>query len=96
LGSQKFSPDNITLFKIDKTNKLKHHYNSKFEETISIKNVYNRMLSYDASSWHCANNYWTDNEPRLCQLFFVYKLSLCNTAPSLVRLQQNPDFLWNT
>jgi hypothetical protein len=32
LGSQKFSPDDISLFKIEKTNKLKHHYTSKFEE----------------------------------------------------------------
>ncbi len=42
LGSQKFSPDNITLFKIEKTNKLKHHYTSKFEE---IQKEYQKLMN---------------------------------------------------
>jgi hypothetical protein len=41
LGSQKFSPDDITLFKIEKTNKLKHHYTSKFEE---IQKEYQKLM----------------------------------------------------
>ena len=32
IGSQKFSPDDIQLFKIEKTSKLKHHFTSKFSE----------------------------------------------------------------
>ena len=32
LGSQKFSPDDISLFKMEKASKLKNHYNSKFVE----------------------------------------------------------------
>jgi hypothetical protein len=42
LGSQNFSPDNITLFKIEKTNKLKHHYTSKFEE---IQKEYQKLMN---------------------------------------------------
>lgn len=42
LGSQKFSPDDITLFKIEKTNKLKHHYTSKFEE---IQKEYQKLMN---------------------------------------------------
>lgn len=41
IGSQKFSPDDITLFKIEKTNKLKHHYTSKFEE---IQKEYQKLM----------------------------------------------------
>jgi hypothetical protein len=41
LGSQNFSPDDITLFKIEKTNKLKHHYTSKFEE---IQKEYQKLM----------------------------------------------------
>jgi len=67
-------------------------HNSNFEETISIKNVYNRLVSYDANSWHCANNYWTYNVPRLTQVFFISKLTLSNTAPPLTRLNDFPDF----
>ena len=32
IGSQPFEPDNIELFKLEKSNRLKHHYTSKFEE----------------------------------------------------------------
>ena len=32
IGSQPFEPDNIDLFKLDKTNNLKNHYLAKFEE----------------------------------------------------------------
>jgi hypothetical protein len=41
LGSQPFKPDEIELFKIDKTSKLKHHYVSKFEE---LKSEYIKMM----------------------------------------------------
>ncbi len=32
IGSQPFEPDNIDLFRLDKTNNLKNHYLAKFEE----------------------------------------------------------------
>ncbi len=32
IGSQKFSPDNIELFKLEKTSKIKKYYSSKFDE----------------------------------------------------------------
>lgn len=32
IGSQKFSPDNIDLFKFEKTSKIKKYYTQKFEE----------------------------------------------------------------
>jgi len=42
LGSQNFCPDDITLFKIEKTNKLKHHYTSKFKE---IQKEYQKLMN---------------------------------------------------
>jgi hypothetical protein len=42
IGSQRFSPDDITLFKIEKTNKLKHHYTSKYEE---IQKEYQKLMN---------------------------------------------------
>ena len=41
LGSQPFRPDDIELFKLDKTSNLKHHYVSKFEE---IKSEYIKLM----------------------------------------------------
>ena len=49
IGSQPFKPDEIQLFKIDKSNKLKHHYVSKFEE---LKNgIDDKAKSYCAFVW---------------------------------------------
>jgi hypothetical protein len=41
IGSQKFSPDDISLFKMEKTSKLKHHFSSKFEE---IQKEYRKLI----------------------------------------------------
>lgn len=32
IGAPKFEPDNISLFKLEKTSKIKKYYSSKFEE----------------------------------------------------------------
>lgn len=42
LGSQNFSPDNIGLFKLEKTQKIKHHYASKFEE---LQKEYQKLIN---------------------------------------------------
>lgn len=42
LGSQPFEPDNIDLFKLDKTQKLKHHFVQKFDE---IKTEYEKLMA---------------------------------------------------
>ena len=41
IGSQPFIPDEIELFKMEKTNNLKHHFVSKFEE---IKTEYSELM----------------------------------------------------
>lgn len=41
IGSQPFKPDEIELFKIDKTNKLKTHFSTKFNE---LKQQYEELM----------------------------------------------------
>lgn len=41
LGSQNFSPDNIALFKLEKTHKLKNHFSSKFSE---LQKEYQKLI----------------------------------------------------
>lgn len=48
--------------------------NSFFEETISFKNVYNRLVAYDGRVWHGAQCYYAEKEPRLTQVFFIYNI----------------------
>ena len=49
--------------------------NNLFTETITISNVYNRMICYDANNYHKANGFTSETgEPRLTQVFFVRKV----------------------
>lgn len=41
VGSVKFSPDDIELFKLEKTSKLKHHFTSKFSE---LQSEYQKLI----------------------------------------------------
>jgi hypothetical protein len=69
IGSQKFSPDDITLFKIEKTNKLKHHYTSKFEE---IQKEYQKLMeeiSINERLYLAKHNF----EPIPGQSYFLYQ-----------------------
>ena len=69
IGSQKFSPDDITLFKIEKTNKLKHHYTSKFEE---IQKEYQKLMeeiSINERLYLAKHNF----EPIPGQCYFLYQ-----------------------
>jgi len=56
--------------------KLLTDHNSKFEESVVFKNKYNRLISYDSSIFHSANSFYTDNEPRLIQVFFIENMSV--------------------
>jgi hypothetical protein len=49
--------------------------NSQFDETASFSSVYNRMVAYDGTSWHAANNFSTATDFRLTQVFFFYDVT---------------------
>jgi hypothetical protein len=50
--------------------KLKEN-NDAFVETLTVGNVYNRLVCYDGAHFHKANNFMCGDEPRLTQVFFV-------------------------
>lgn len=54
--------------------KLKEN-NSLFTETLTVGNVYNRMVCYDGAHYHKANSFLCGDEPRLTQVFFVRNLN---------------------
>jgi hypothetical protein len=65
---------------------MKH--NSGFIETIRYNNVYNRLVMWDGSQWHGVNSYYSPNEPRLTQVFFVRRLE-ADSNPPLKRFNIN-------
>lgn len=69
IGSQPFKPDEIELFKLDKSNKLKHHYVSKFEE---LKSEYQRLMediSMNERIYQSSYNF----QPIVGQIYYLYK-----------------------
>jgi len=58
--------DDLKFYKTEMSNN-----NQKFHETIIFKNKYNRLISFDGTSYHRAQNYKSKNGPRLTQVFFV-------------------------
>ena len=56
------------------------------EETIRFNNQYNRMIAFEGGIPHGVRSFHTTNEPRLTQVFFVYKLESSSPTP-LVRMR---------
>lgn len=59
-------------------------HNGSYTETVRFNNVYNRMICFDSSQPHGVNSFYTDNEPRLTQVFFVFNLE-SNSIPPIQR-----------
>jgi hypothetical protein len=55
--------------------------NSDFVETINFSNVYNRLISFDGNCYHGANNFYSNSEPRLTQVFFVRSVKSFSGSP---------------
>jgi hypothetical protein len=58
---------------------IKRHRDS-FNETITVSNKYNRLLSFGSELWHGVDNFHND-EPRLTQVFFVKKFNYTVPTP---------------
>lgn len=65
-------------------------HNNKFDEKTNFKNVYNRLICYDAKEWHNANNFFDENYDRLTLVFFVKDIEVSSFYPKN-RLKNN-DF----
>lgn len=69
LGSQNFSPDDIQLFKLEKTSKLKHHFSSKFEEIQKEYQKLIREISINERLYLAKHNF----EPLAGHTYFLYQ-----------------------
>lgn len=65
-------------------------HNSKFTESVVVKNYYNRVIAYDAHVWHRASTHYTGTGPRLTQVFFVNDLKNAPNTP-YARLKALPS-----
>ena len=48
--------------------------NNQFEKTIYFSNIYNRCISFDSSTWHCADEFSGEDE-RLTLIIFWEKIN---------------------
>ena len=62
-------------------------HNSAFVETVRYYNVYNRLICFDTSEAHGANNFFNEKEPRLTQVFFVDEFT-SSSESAILRHQQ--------
>lgn len=54
--------------------KLRNDNNSQFEDTVYFSNQFNRMIAFDAKTFHRVQNFNTKSESRLTLVFFVNKI----------------------
>ena len=64
--------------------KEKKYNNDKFIETVRIENQFNRMILFEGGVYHGVPSYYSDDEFRLTQVFFVNELS-SPCSPPIVR-----------
>jgi hypothetical protein len=55
-------------------------HRNMFEETLNVKNYYNRLVSFDSSCWHGVDTIYND-QPRLTQVFFVHSFETASASP---------------
>lgn len=69
IGSQKFSPDNIQLFKLDKAQKVKTYFSSKFDEIAKQYEDLLKEISINERLYKCKHNF----EPVVGNTYYLYK-----------------------
>jgi len=57
--------------------------NNKFIETVRVENVYNRLILFESGVFHGVPSFYSDDESRLTQVFFVKYLSSSDLYPIL-------------
>lgn len=69
VGSQPFKPDNIELFKLEKTTKIQKYYSSKFEELAREYESIMKEISTNERLYKAKHNF----EPISGEIYFLYK-----------------------
>lgn len=64
-------------------------HNNKFYEKTRFQNIYNRLIMYDSSEYHRANNFYTGNNDRLTCVFFLKGVKAGSTEERTSRYPQN-------
>jgi len=88
IGAPKFEPDNISLFKIEKTSKIKKHYSSKFEE---MAREYEKLMSeiqMNERLYMASHNF----EPTSGEIYHLYKKESGEEFLSLISPDQWKKF----
>ena len=88
IGAPKFEPDNISLFKIEKTSKIKKYYSSKFEE---MTKEYEKLMSeikVNERLYMAAHNF----EPISGETYHLYKKESGEEFLSLISPEQWKKF----
>lgn len=61
------------------------NFSNNFIETVTVKNIYNRLISFDGSNWHSAQSLHAGDLPRLTAVFFVESLK-STSEPPIIRI----------
>jgi hypothetical protein len=88
VGGPKFEPDNISLFKIEKTSKIKKYYSSKFEE---MTKEYKKLMSeiqMNERLYTASHNF----EPISGETYHLYKKESGQEFLSLISPEQWAKF----
>jgi hypothetical protein len=65
-----YTIENLNIVEYEKEQKI---YNSQFEKTLDVGNVYNRLTVYPVKAWHTQSGFFgnTKENSRLTQVFFA-------------------------
>jgi hypothetical protein len=83
-GTTIYKPKATGLFGVNPMNKqslpgsVREENNGEFDESIIVKNRFNRLIAFDSTEFHCANKF-TGNSPetnRLTLVFFIERLQV--------------------
>lgn len=88
IGAPKFEPDNISLFKLEKTSKIKKYYSSKFEEmTKEYENLMSE-IKMNERIYMASHNF----EPISGETYHLYKKDTGEEFLSLISPDQWKKF----
>jgi hypothetical protein len=88
IGAPKFEPDNISLFKIEKTTKVKKYYSSKFEEMTKEYENLMAEIKVNERLYMAAHNF----EPISGETYHLYKKESGEEFLSLISPDQWKKF----
>tara|TARA_R110000824_G_scaffold328191_1_gene515034 strand:- start:121 stop:840 length:720 start_codon:yes stop_codon:yes gene_type:complete len=69
--TQKYNLLRFNKLDKDKYRKAHKDWQGRFEETVRINNVYNRLIVYSSTEYHSINKYQVSDKERLTIVFFI-------------------------